>query len=329
MTPLAPLPPLAKLSNGTPVVYGALGAIFHLEPLDKDDEARFDEVNDLVWDWYGENLVHATLSCAEAPEPIRRAHLDYIASYGANLDVAGPPGATEEDQQISAHLVQLGRDDYSVVCSGSQDAFEASPYSYRFWVEIGALRRVEDKDHLPAHGVLHLTVPENCPLDEFYGKITAIAAKLRIRWGAAGLTFSACESQNYQRPNEAMFAHARRFSGYDVAEYVRLTEPFYHRLRTVNWLTWLGATMLEDLALAGGLGQSTLSSQLAVGDAVLLQAGPRPEAGDVNRRQLPAAYREVDALVRPMRAAQAKDLPFFAPWEESTVERWLRRFELG
>jgi hypothetical protein len=328
MSPTVPEEPLARLTNGTPVVYRALGAVLHLEPLLAEDEGALDEVNDLVWEWFGDKLAHTTLSCADRPEPARRAHLDYIANFCANLDVAELPSGTANDQRIAANLVQFAINETSVVCSGARDPFEASPFSYRFWAEIAPHEEDADALHLPALGVLHLTVPEDWPLADFHQRVTTLASKLRLRWGAAGLTFSACEAQNYQRPNEAIFAHARRFSGYDVAEYVLLAKAFYDRLRTVSWLTWLGPSMLEDLRLRGGLGGSRLSTQTAFGDGVLLQAGGAPEAGDVNRRQLPAAYREVDALVRAMRASRGKGLAFFPPWEEASIEHWLRRFEL-
>ncbi|WP_437603813.1 type VI immunity family protein [Sorangium sp. So ce590] len=320
--------PLARLANRTPIVYGALGAVLHLEPLAAEDEARLDAVNDMVWDWIGPALTHVSLSCAERPEAVRRAHLDYISTHGANLGVPPVPGGGPEDQRISAHLVRLGRDEMSVVCSGSRDPFEASPYSYRFWAEIGDLPEGSDALHLTAHAVLHLTVPETWPLADFHARICAIAAKLRLRWGAAGYTFSDCEAQNYQAPAAAIYAHARRYWGYDVAEYVRLTEAFHRRIRTVSWLTWLGPSMLDELRAGGGLGAPRLSTWTASGDGVLIQAGGAPERGDVNRRQVPPAYREVDALVRPLRAAGGADLQFFAPWDERSIERWLRRFEV-
>ena len=90
----------------------------------------------------------------------------------------------------------------------------------------------------------------------------------------------------------------------------------------------LAGPILDELGARGGLGASRLSTQAASGDGVVIQAGGAPERGDVNRRQVPPAYREVDALVRPLRAASGVDLPFFAPWDEGSIERWLRRFEV-
>jgi hypothetical protein len=190
------------------------------------------------------------------------------------------PSGTANDQRIAANLVQFAINETSVVCSGAPDPFEASPFSYRFWAEIAP--HEEDADapasaraRRPASDRARRLAARRFPSARHHPS----RPKLRLRWGAAGLTFSACEAQNYQRPNEAIFAHARRFSGYDVAEYVLLAKAFYDRLRTVSWLTWLGPSMLEDLRLRGGLGGSRLSTQTAFGDGVLLQAGGAPEAG--------------------------------------------------
>jgi hypothetical protein len=41
-------------SADVPLLYGALGAVFHLELLGPDDASRLDAVTDLVWDWFGD-----------------------------------------------------------------------------------------------------------------------------------------------------------------------------------------------------------------------------------------------------------------------------------
>lgn len=317
--------PIATFRGGVPALYGALGAVFHLERLEPSDEARLDRVSDLIWDWYGSELRLASLSCAPGLEPARRAHLDYIATYPAHVDA--PVADDPATQRLENNLVKVGRHEYEVFCNGSEDPRAASPFSVRFWVEIGEVSPT--KTRLPAYSVLHLTVPESWPVDDFLRRVLEVASELRLRWGAAGYTYSPWSLHQPEVSERRIFAHARRHPGYDVARYVTMMEAFYKRLRTISWLTILGPSMLDEL---GALGRPLtpipgLVDALRAGDAVALRAGPEPARGDVNRLDIPGAYRVADALVRPLRAGDGRGLNFLSPWDEAAITEWLRRFE--
>jgi Protein of unknown function (DUF3396) len=315
--------PIGWFDPGRPSVYGALGAIFHLEVLDASDEERLDRVSDLLWDWFGAELRWSTLSCAETSEPARRSHLEYIGSFAANLDAA--PAPAPEQQRFHNLLTRYGRTDYFVICAGADKPTVASPFSIRFWAEIG-----EPPEHelaLPACSVLHFTVPEAWPVDDFYTRVCAIAAELRLRWGAAGLTYSPLDLDPGRDAERAQYAHARRYVGYDLPAYVQLVEPFYRRLRSINWLTFVGPALAAELSAQGRRLASTPNVEvLDLGGTWMLRAGPRPERGDVNRLWIPPAYREADALLRPIRST-GEGLDFLQPWDEESTARWLRRFE--
>lgn len=162
--------PLALVGQ-KPVVYPALGAVLHLERLTSEDEARLEVVNDLVWDWFGDGLRWVNRTFDNALEPAQRVDLDFISGYASSLDV--PPASAPADQAALAAYRTFARDDFGIALCGGDSAGASSPYSYRFWaetVDVDAL----DAD-VEARGVLHITVPEAWPLDDFRQRILAIA----------------------------------------------------------------------------------------------------------------------------------------------------------
>jgi hypothetical protein len=323
VTAVPPGEPIGWFAPGRPSLYGALGAIFHLELLDASDEERLDRASDLLWDWFGAELCWTTLSCAETSETARRGHLEYLGSYAAHLDAAPAP----EPAQQSFHnkLTKYGRTDYYVLAIGAEEPTLASPFSIRFWAEIG--QPPERELALPAYSVLHFTVPEAWPIDDFYARVCAVAAELRIRWGAAGLTYSPLDLAPGRDAEQALYAHARRYVGHDIPAYVQLVEPFYRRLRSIGWLTFVGPDLAAELGAKGRPLASTPHVEVHdLGGTWMLRAGPRPERGDVNRLWIPTAYREADALLRPIRA-DGGGLDFLPPWDEASTAKWLRRFE--
>jgi hypothetical protein len=316
--------PLARNDGRLPALYSTLGAVFHLEKLAPEDGERLERACDRLWEWMGSSLRWTLLSCAPTVEPARRTHLDYASSYAENLDAAAvdDPGA----QALHNNFTKMGRDDYEVLCSGGEDPREASPFSIHFWSEIGDVSPTDLR--LPAYSVLSFTVPETWPLDDFFLRTTAIAAELRLRWGAAGYTYSGWNLHSHAEPDKRRYAHARRHPGYDVAQYVRMMETFYARIRTVNWLTFLGPGMVDALSKAGrAIAPVPGVDVSSAGSALLLRAGMGPERGDTNRLVVPAAYRAADALVRPVRAADGNGMIFLGPWDEAAITDWLRRFE--
>ena len=61
-------------------------------------------------------------------------------------------------------------------------------------------------------------------------------------------------------------------------------------------------------------------------NGVVIQAGPRPETGDVNRRQTLPLYHNVGKAVAKLRVNE--HLPFIPdPKDEQATEKWLARFD--
>ncbi|MEJ7728292.1 MAG: type VI immunity family protein [Polyangiaceae bacterium] len=302
-----------------------LGASFQLELLEPDDEARLEQALHMAWDWLAPELRTARLSVAEDPEPVRPQHLEYISSYAASLRAAtaDDPGTQRE---LNNHA-KLGRTDYAVDLTGAVEDETASPFSLCFWAEIGEVDPIDE--WLPAFATLTVTVPHTWPVADFQDRVLAMAAPLRLRWGAAGFGYSAVYPSLTASPARAIYAHARRHPGYDLGFHMQCMEALYRRIRTISWLTLVGPALLDELAAAGRRLVDTPSVALGqAGSAAVLRAGNTPLAGDVNRLDVPAAYREADALLRPVRADDPQGLVALGPWTDDSLLQWLRRFEL-
>jgi hypothetical protein len=215
--------------------------------------------------------------------------------------------------------------DYEVACNGAGMEADASPYLLRFCAEIPEVGR---GPRYQPYAVLTLSVPDTWPVDDFRAKVISIAAELRLRWGAAGLTYASWDLQEFQVSHDKVFAHARRHPGYDVGYFEADMERWYDEIRSVNWLTFVGPALQTRLEQAKhSLQSSSLVTIHPAGSSLCLQAGAAPEAGDVNRLNYPRAYMAADALVRPVRAADGRPYVFLGRWSESTITDWLRRFE--
>lgn len=319
---VGPVEPLARAA-GAPALYSVLGAVFHLEILKPDDEPRLQDAVEIVRDWFGDRLRWTNKSCDEWISRFRLTDLEYISCYVR--DLAEPQVADPDAQLFAANLAKVGRMDYELACNGAEQDGDASPFLLRFCAEIPEVGR---GPLYQPYAVLTVTVPDTWPIEDFRTRVTAIAAALRLRWGAAGLTYASWDVQEFQVSHAKVYAHARRHPGYDVGYFEADMESWHDEIRTVNWLTFVGPALVAKLEAAQRrLESSSLVTVRSVGSSLCLQAGSAPEAGDVNRLHVPPAYVEADSLVRPVRAADGRPYVFLGRWNESTVTDWLRRFE--
>ncbi len=314
-------PPLVAEPDGSPILYAALSVMLHLEPLSPEDEGPLDEANTLAHEWLGEELRWTSLSSFAPVERFRPQDLDYVATYPSSLAPAPSTGDAAADD-LAAGLQALSRDDYAVYCHGGASPTDASPWSYRFFSEIP---KPAAGAPLSTCAMLRLTVPTSWPLDDFVARAKAIASKLRVRWGVAGLGYSAWEPDAWPEVRAAVFAHARRYPGFDVGEYPWFMAAWHDAIRTVSFLTFVGPSFLARLREGGVEPASDDRVQVEpLGDGVVIRAGARPEPGDLNRLRVPPSYVRADEIVRPLRA---RGLHFGAPWTEESTAAWLERFE--
>ena len=298
-----------------------MGAYFHLERLNPEHADALDAAADLIWDWQGDFYRSAELSVGAAAEPAKRAHLDYMAGQiGSGL---APKQDMSELQHIANVDTKLLHDDFYVDLASREGSHTAASHSFEFWATLGEITEARD-NQLPCYAALTLLLPADSPLEEFEEQVTRLADILPLRWASAGFTYA--WSYFYSQPSlAAIYAHARRFAGFDPGFHHRAMSYLHDRIRSVNWLTYVGSSLIREAALQ--LPPEVSGLQVAqLGNCTKIRAGDAPAAGDANRLQVPEQYRRVDQLLRKVRAT-GDNILFIGPWSESETEAWLRRFE--
>ena len=99
-------------------------------------------------------------------------------------------------------------------------------------------------------------------------------------------------------------------------------------LKTVNWLTLLDTDLLKQLGGQRGL-RSKLSTDIdliTTKHGVIVQAGPVPGLGDVNRTEVLPLYREIDALLEPwIKVAAGRSMGFQTKDSVARTMAWYAR----
>jgi hypothetical protein len=318
-----PFPPQALVtrSDGSPILFPVLGVFIQLEPPQPDDVERYRAAAALVRDWIGSELRWTLTTTFSVPEKFRASDLDYFEDH-ARASIRPPTSGDVAIDRMQMRLQVKSQLDFSMSCYGAEEDDDASPFSFHFHSEVP-----DDKSALSMTlpTSLLVTVPTDWPLEDFRQRALALIATLRVRWANAGLTYSGADDQAYVETHQATFAHARRYPGFDMPEFVELGLAFHDRIRSVNWLTVLGpALLVQPLPVA----TSDSVQVFQVGNCLALQAGEAPSAGDINRLIFPPGYQAADAMVRKVRSPRPTDsIHFLHPWDADTSARWLRRFE--
>jgi hypothetical protein len=307
--------------RGVPLLHDAVGFCFHLEPLVADDADVLAAVNDGIVGMLGDTLRWSWSSVHPEVVPFDLADLDLVSQHATALDNPEADAAPEARVALS-QLAAARVDRFGFAAHGAAERNLASPISYRFYATIAP---AQTGPWLESRAMLAVTMPRASEPRQLRTLATMVAERLRIRWGVAGLTYGAWEFDRHVETRDALFAHARRHPGYDVLEHATTMDAFHERLRTVGWLTFVGPALLARLPGPPRARTRDVTIE-PCGAGVVLIAGDAPQAGDVNRRDLPRPYAEVDAILRPIRAGARDALHFGAPWSEQTTARWLDRF---
>lgn len=161
-------------------------------------------------------------------------------------------------------------------------------------------------------------------------RVLALCEALPVKSGVAGFVIE--QVGLVPRDLSALFGAAMRHPGADLDNDWNgaLAEP--NAIKGVNWLTIVGLDGVREL---GGLDamRAQLDASVTVHEtkhAVVLQAGPAPSLGDINRGDDLPAYRAAYRVVAPLHAAMIASATAFAMGRDDDAERteaWLRRFE--
>jgi hypothetical protein len=235
---------------------------------------------------------------------------------GTNLlDVRewSPRVGTKERMQIMLH--------------GGQRSEDADPYSVLSFV--GARRPTQ-------LSFFSFTLPFRWLTDNPGGAFTQLVLeqcyRLQPTHGYAGLAvIPHVDASPNSESMASVLPFVARFSGLEIdlpwshAMYLEQED----RIKGVNWLTILDNPWIERLggtdALRSSLGNSIEWHPFDSG--VVLQAGPRPVFGDVNRREPMPYYRQVAKALKPIRVTSVRAISAPYGFDRERSDEWLRRFD--
>ncbi len=269
---------LSRLGDGRPSLVTTLSLAMQLTHLTPDHAEGLQKIVELAADWIGAELKWTSLSCWEDSLPFDPAQLAYIPTYAASLVTA-----TVDDvysRMVLNQIVSAVRTDYSVAIKGGATEEEASPFQLEFWSEIPT---VPVEGPLEVKSTLRVCVPPEWPLDDFLRRVDQLVRCLPVRWANAGLGYSYWDMGEDEEVFRALWAHARRFHGFDVPMHVRNLEAFHHRARSVSWLTYVGGDLAQQVRASQEPWNDRLVQVADDGAMIAVRAGGTPQPCDINR----------------------------------------------
>ncbi len=186
--------------------------------------------------------------------------------------------------------------------------------------EVGLVRLVLPTDFIAASAAPFVELAKN------------LVRKLDFSFGHGGYAVNWNDLGDLS-PNAELrlYPLGRRHPGIDLPDLNGMLFVIPRGIKCVNWLTFLNAAYCEQLGglekLQAKLGKDVTLHELPKG--VMIQAGERPEVGDVNRRRRLPLYRKVGKALAPLRA---EDYPGFLKHgglvpDDGATEAWLGRFD--
>lgn len=177
--------------------------------------------------------------------------------------------------------------------------------------------------------------------DDCVDRMLRWATALRPQYGTAGLSLVDEIGMAHQRGGAA-WEWRERYPGLDRA--VFNVQPKPGRYQSVNWLTVLGDPVIDRLGGTDAVRRALDEAASARGvepptampydGGVLIRAGRLPQLGDREKDDVPAAYRAVNAGLRPARfedypagpGIHLIDAPRRLDRRRATLD-WIRRFD--
>jgi hypothetical protein len=275
----------------------------------------------------------ALAECGDQYQAMFGEHLSlYLNPTGNGRFVRYPKGGVS----LAEYLANNNAPDalFGPSFSSGANVRDASSYSVDIWA---SRRRGLPTDDDPAY--FSATLPFAFLKDQpgtaaFQRLVHGWCRILKPYCGYAGIgAIQSVEGAERDRTAYDVYPIAVRFPGVEIEDAGAVSRRMGSHIKGVNWLT-----ALSDEVLAPIGGRQALLAQLDENfrimeyeGGVLIQAGPAPELGDVNRTQVPRFYRQLSRLVRPVRMEFPKGDSFIRPpnADENTeaTNRWLARFD--
>ena len=276
----------------------------------------------------------ALAECGDQYQAMFGAHLTlYLNPTGNGRFVRYPKGGVSLAEYVANN--KSTPDDFFTPSFTSGESFrDAASYSVKIW---GPSERYLSVAEEPAY--FSATLPFAFLKDRpgqgaFQQLVHGWCRTLRPYCGYAGIgAIQSVDLAERDRTAYDAYPIAMRFPGVEIESAGTVARNLGSHIKGVNWLT-----ALSDEVLAPIGGRQALLAQLDENfrimeyeGGVLIQAGPAPELGDVNRQQIPRFYRQLSQLVRPLRMTFPKGDSFIRPPnpddKTEATNRWLARFD--
>lgn len=154
-----------------------------------------------------------------------------------------------------------------------------------------------------------------------------------LHWGTAGYGFywKDTDSNIGAHAEQWLGRHLIRHPGLATGDYLTWGTFAEYGVANIGWITFVGDDLIAKLGGRNALASMVAASGLTLrtyGKGVGLQVGPRPELGDVNRRQTLPLHHEVGRILQPVFAPDDKLELISVTGLADPDQRleWLRRF---
>jgi hypothetical protein len=211
--------------------------------------------------------------------------------------------------------------------SGARDPGDASPY----FATVKARSLAPRELSYMSFGLPFAWIADRPP-GAFTQLVVDVCDALAPTHGYAGLAaIGSVELRRSEPGFAAVIALVSRFRGLEVD--IPQSHGIYlakeNRIKGINWLTALDQSWIDRLggsaALAAALGEGIEMRPFRTG--MVIQAGPRPLLGDVNRNEPMPAYQAVARALKPIRIASVLSISDDFGFDEDRSDKWLARFD--
>jgi len=187
----------------------------------------------------------------------------------------------------------------------------------------------------PLNGFIRLVLPLSF-IDDSTEKFLDLAKELGqilpFDFGLAGVSMNWRSSGDYDlQAVQTMHLLAKRYPGLELSDPAGTAYIVSKGIKCVNWLTFLNVASCERLGgvstLMQAFDQNVVVHTLDQHGAII-QAGPAPVLGDVNRQESLPLYHQVGKVLAPIRSQEHPRIfgPDGIPDDDATNE-WLARFD--
>lgn len=158
-------------------------------------------------------------------------------------------------------------------------------------------------------------------------------ADFPVHWGTAGLAFYWKDTDTTidEYANQWLGRHLLKHPGLATGDLLAWGTSVEEGVANIGWLTFVGDALIGKLGGREALAEAVDGAGVVFrqyGKGIALQAGPKPELGNVNRKHVLPAYHEVGRILQPLFAPDEalRKIDVAGLQDEDEALAWLRRF---